>query len=314
MKKENSNICAFRGDNKACIQDDLYKARIYRYDDIESIEWDVFRAQPEVPVRIILWEKSETIPVDFLFIPRDNHNLLVGLHGAEGRVKADLPKFQFVRSFINERSESLVFFSDSTLLLHPKLSLGWMVGNKNSYFLPRVTSVLKALIKNCGYDQTTLVGHSGGGFAAIAIGSQISNSKAISVNGQVVISEHTPWIVNSLQQRIFPEEENPESMISNYKNRMDLTFILRNRVENSKFFYFAHIEDLKAYSELRHFQLLADFEGVSHYGGVSKPGNEMILCKWEVIGASAHALPGTVIPFINFALGENLKMDLGIVD
>lgn len=314
MKKEYSNICAFRGDSTACTQDELYEARIYRYDDIESIEWDVFRAQPEVPVRIILWEKSETIPVDFLFIPRDNTNLLVGLHGAEGRMQADLPKFQFVRSFLSQRRESLVFFSDSTLLLSDKLGLGWMVGNKHSHFLSRVTFILKELIKNCGYDQTTLVGHSGGGFTAMAIGSQISNSKAIAVNGQVLVGAHEPWTVKALQQQVFPEELLPESMISRYPQRMDLRKILEERIEDSRFFYFCHKNDPNTFSKYPHFKLLADYVDVPYTGGTTSVGDRLVLCNWKVIGESAHALPGTVIPFINFALGENLKMDLGIVD
>lgn len=312
MLKNHVNISPFRSDSLECTYDEIYKATIYRYTNIDDIEWSLFLKKHNSPVRIILWEHSELIPVDFLFIPRECHKLLVGLHGAEGRQQADLPKFQFLRSFLKERNESLVFFSDSTLLLDDKLSLGWMVGNRNSHFLQRVTSVLQALIKNCSYKSTMLVGHSGGGFSAIAIGSRIPQSLAISVNGQVVIGEHTPWVVNSLKQRIFPEEKSTDSMLSKYKDRMDLRLILKNRVNNSSFSYFAHREDLKAYSELQHFQLLADFIGVSHIGGTTISGDEMVLCNWKILGDSAHALPGTVIPFIQYALGEVPKIDLGI--
>lgn len=309
--KGNSKKFLFRGSELSYNADEIYKAKIYRYTNINDIEWEFFLAHTNVPVRIILWEEGELLPVDFLFIPRQSYELLVGFHGAEGRAQADLPKFQFVRSFMNERSESLVFFSDSTLLLDDELSLGWMVGNKYSHFLLRVTSTLQTLIKNCCYIKTRLVGHSGGGFAAMAVGSQISNSQAISVNGQVAIGIHQPWTVKSLQKRLFPEESSHEAMIDKYPERMDLTKILENRVSNSNFVYFAHKKDPKSYTVLRHFQLLADYVEVSHDGGVARSGDEMVLCNWKVLGNSPHALPGTVIPFIQYASGEECKIDLG---
>lgn len=310
MEETFENISFFRGNELSSNLDAIYNAVIYKYNNIDDIPWSDFLKQPDVPVRIILWEEKEVIPVDFLFIPRASNNLLVGLHGAESRTQADLPKFQFVRSFMNERTESLIFFSDSTLLLSDKLGLGWMVGNKESHFLVRVINTIHTVINKTGYQKTTLVGHSGGGFAAIAIGSQISNSLAISINGQVLVGAHEPWTVKALQQQVFPEELVTSAMISKYPERMDLRNILERRVENSTFAYFAHKGDPNTYFEYPHFKLLADSMKVSHQGGVNKNGDKLVLCNWDILGSSAHSLPGTVIPFIQFALGEEPKIDI----
>lgn len=308
MDKNDNRLTSFRGDELSCIYDEVYKSKIYRYSNIDDIEWSLFLKQPNVPVRVILWEKEEKIPVDFLFVPRINNNLLVGFHGAEVRPNVNLPKFQFLGSFMNERSESLLFFSDSTLLLNEKLVLGWMVGHKESHLLSRAISVLRILIASCGYNQTTLIGHSGGGFTAIAMGSQIQNSRAIAVNGQVVIGEYEPWTVRSLHQNVFPEEKSSESMIVKYEERLDLRSIIRNRVTNSNFVYFAHKDDI-SYT-IPHFKLLADSMKISHEGGINKNQDKLVLCDWRISGSSAHALPGTIMPFIQFALGETSKMDI----
>lgn len=315
-ERMNKNIkikSKFRGIDETYTYDELYSAKIYRYYSIHEIQWDFFLSQPDIPVRIILWEGYEALPVDFLFIPRANTNLLVGFHGAENRERVELPKFQFVNSFKKQRTESLVFFFDSTLLLDKTLSLGWMVGNQSEHFLSRIIHTLQYLIKICNYNKTTLVGHSGGGFASIAVGSQISNSHAVSVNGQVYLGVHQPYTVQKLYERVFPEEPSVEAMMTKYQERMDIRKLLDKRVENSRFTYFSHKND-SSYTRFPHFKLLANYMGISETGGSSVFGDKIVLCNWKVTGDSAHALPGTVIPFINFALGENLKMDLGMVD
>lgn len=313
MVNPKQNIFAltkFRGDDINIDTDIFYKSKIYRYSNIEDIEWDLFLNSPNIPVRIILWERNEVLPVDFLFIPRKSRNILVGFHGAEVRPNADLPKFQFVGSFLNETTDSLIFFSDSTLLLNERLVLGWMAGNTSSHLLKRATSVLKEANRVCGFDKTTLVGHSGGGFTAIAMGSQIPNSLAISINGQVSIGHYEPWTVRSLHENVFSDEISTDSMLTKYADRLDLRVILENRLEASRFIYYAHRED-KAYT-IPSFKLLADYLNIPNESGETLRGDKLLLCNWRILGNSAHALPGTVIPFMQYALGEKSKIDLGI--
>lgn len=308
------SLINFRGSNIESNYDELYQAKIYRYEKLSDIPWLTFQNDIDIPVRIIVWPKEEILPVDLLFIPRNSRQLLIGFHGAEARNQANLPKFQFVRSFTNERTESLLFFSDSTLLLNEKIALGWMTGNSQSHFLPRVVSTINSASNALDYTHTTLVGHSAGGFSAIAVGSYISNSVAVSINGQVVVGAHEIWTVKALQEAIYPEEYIYTSMLSRYCERMDLRFFLKNRVSNSSFNLYAHKDDPNMMTTCPHFPILTKFFGIGLEGGVTSNNDSMVLCDWErKNNVSPHALPGTVIPFIQLSLGEKTKLDVRVV-
>lgn len=313
MDSKNSLI-NFRGSDEKIYYDELYQVKIYRYENLSDIPWHVFQSNIDIPVRIIVWPKEELLPVDFLFLPRESRKLLIGFHGAEARNQADLPKFQFVRSFTNERTESLLFFSDSTLLLNEKIALGWMTGNSQGHFLPRIVSTINSVSSKLGYTNTTLVGHSAGGFAAIAVGSYIPNSVAVSINGQVVVGAHEIWTVKALQEAIYPEEYTYTSMLSRYHNRMDLRFFLDNRVSTSSFNLYAHKDDPNMMTTCPHFPILTKFFGLSLVGGITKNMDSIVLCDWERKNdVSPHALPGTVIPFLQLSLGEQPKFDIKII-
>lgn len=308
------SLISFRGSDINSDYDELYQVKIYRYENLLDVPWSTFQKNIDVPVRIIIWPVEEILPVDLLFIPRENSRLLVGFHGAEDRNQSDLPKFQFVRSFVNERKESLLFFSDSTLLLNDRLVLGWMTGNSQSHFLPRVVNTINSVSNDLRYTHTTLVGHSAGGFMAIAVGSFLHNSVAVSINGQVVVGAHEIWTVKALQQAIYPEEYIYTSMISRYYDRMDLRFFLRNRVSTSSFRLYANKHDPNMMTTCPHFPILVKFFELNIEGGVTPNGDSMLLCDWERNNnASPHALPGTVIPFIQLSLGEQPKFDIRVV-
>lgn len=311
---DNKNPVTFRCSDKSIDYDSLYEAKIYRYEKLSDVPWKDFQNNMNVPVRIIVWPEEEILPIDLLFVPRENCRLLIGFHGAEARNQSDLPKFQFVRSFTNERTESLLFFSDSTLLLDDKLALGWMTGNAQSHFLPRVVNTINSVSSNLGYTNTTLVGHSAGGFMAIAVGSFIPNSVAVSINGQVVVGAHEIWTVKALQKAIFPEECVYTAMISKYSNRMDLRFFLSKRVSTSSFRLYANKDDPNMMTTCPHFPILTKFFDLDREGGITSNQDSIFLCDWERKDeVSPHALPGTVIPFIQLSLGEKPKLDIKVI-
>ncbi len=290
--------------------DEDYSAKIYRYKSVDSIPWLYFNESPNVPVRIIVQADFWDLPVDVLYIPRESDRLLVGFHGAEDRSKSVLPKFQFVRSFRNERKESLLFVSDSTLLQSEKMALGWFFGSQKTHLVPIVAEVVNSLVFSSGIKNTILAGHSAGGFGAIAIGSLIDNSISISVNGQAVIMKHRPWTINRLATTVFGDNEKKTELLNDFIERIDLRLILKERVSSSRFFLFAHIEDPLVMTEHPHFPLLAENFGVPISGGITTNGDYFVPCDWECGDIKPHALPGTIVPFIQYVLGEEMKKDI----
>lgn len=280
--------------------DDLMDLPIQRFTSLEELEFDT-----DAPKRYIITDKRYSLPLDMVYYPRpDSDRLLVGLHGAEGRSTANLPKFQFVRSF-TRRSESLLFIADSTLLQGEKINIGWYAGNQNTPLARLAADAVIHAGKATNVKETILIGHSAGGFGAVYIGSMVPNSRAISVNGQTVVERYQPWTVRNLREFAFPECETIEEMMSKYQERLDLRVALNNRVATSTFTHFANRSDDASFSEsMPHFPLLRDHFGLPEEGGITEHGDALVACDWHLEGISGHAMPGTAIPFLTLVLDE----------
>lgn len=294
--KRELKLVEYRGQDDS--YDELMGVPILRFQSIEALRFDLSK-----PARYIIEDPQYTLPLDLLFYPRaGSKKLLVGFHGAEMRAIADLPKFQFVRSF-KERSESLLFVSDTTLLQSPTMSLGWLAGNSQTPLGKIVAVCVRLAGEAVGAHTSVLVGHSAGGFMAMLVGSLVPNSRAISINGQVSLDHHREWTNTSLRKAAFSEFDTNAEMLEAYPERFDLRHVLRNRAKNSTFTYFGHEDDRLTMTDHPHFPLLAAYLGLPVNGGLSKDGDALVPCWWEVKG-SAHALPGTVNPFLQLVLQE----------
>lgn len=300
----------YRGADDSLTFDEVYQAKIYRFDKACAVPWERFSSNINVAVRIIITEPLWGLPVDLLYMPRSSKRLLVGFHGAEDRSKSDLPKFQFTKSFIAQRSESLLFVSDSTLLQSEKMVLGWMFGDKSMHLAEKVAATINRLIDQTDVKETVLVGHSAGGFGAIAVGARIRNSRSISVNGQAVILRHRKWAINRLRNTVFDGDPDLKVLENDYGDRLDLRVMLDNRVPDSSFVFFAHTDDPLVMSDHPHFPLLAAHFGLTELGGLTSNGDAFVSCQWDHGTISPHALPGSVIPFIQLVLGENPSKDV----
>lgn len=276
---------------------------IRRFDSMESLVFDV-----SGPARYIVEDPRHSLPLDVLFIPRPgskSKRLLVGLHGAEGRATANLPKFQFVKSF-TKRDESLLFIADSTLLQGEKINIGWYAGNSDTPLQILAAQAVNRAGEALGVTETVLIGHSAGGFGAIMIGKRVPNSRAISVNGQSVVDRYLPWTVKNLLTYAFPDCSDITDMMSRFKDRLDLRVGLLDRLQSSTFTYFGNKADEASFGKMPHFPLLAEYFGLGDGGGITKHGDALVACEnWALPGrGGGHAMPGTAIPFIALTLGE----------
>jgi pimeloyl-ACP methyl ester carboxylesterase len=214
-----------------------------------------------------------------------------------------LPKFQFVRSF-STREDSLLFVSDSTILQGDKITLGWLAGNKDTPLAQLVTDSVNRARQQAKVNETVLAGHSAGGFAAILVGSQVPNSRAVSVNGQTVVDRFWFWTVKNLNKYAFPECESPQAMMEQYVDRLDLRVALQNRLSTSSFTYFGNHRDPATFGDMPHFELLAEVLGLDAQGGRTLNGDAFVVADWNKEGASPHALPGSMMPFLILTLDE----------
>lgn len=284
--------------------DDLMNVPIYRFHNMDELSFDT-----STTARYIVLDPQFSLPLDLLFIPRGGKRLLVGFHGAENRAKADFPKFQFVRSFMT-RTESLLFVSDTTLLQGDKINIGWLAGNQRTPLADLVGEAVRRAGSALKVDETVLVGHSAGGYSAILVGSQVPNSRAISVNGQSVVERYDQWTVKNLLKYAFPECSTQNEMVTRFAARLDLRVALAHRNSSSSFTYFGNRRDKATFDVLPHFPLLADSFGLDKEGGRTARGDAFVAGDWGTEADTGHALPGSILPFIHLTLGEDESIDI----
>ena len=297
----------YRGSDPAMDYDDVYNVPIRRFKTLDDVDWSSFA--PGSKTRIIIQPQPDILPIDVMYYPRENRRLIVAFHGAEDRRVLNPPKFQYMQS-MTPREESLLFVSDSTLLTGPRINLGWMVGNKDLHVGAKVADLVNRIVDVQGHGETVLIGHSGGGYAAILVGSRIPNSRAISVNGQSVVTRYEPWTVTNLKNEAFPELDSIEEMARTYAERLDLRVVLPERVPSSSFTAFGNSTDQASFGRLPHFPLLAEHFGLGEEGGRTEEGDSLVACTWESTSPSGHALPGTIMPFLNLVLGEPHSLNI----
>lgn len=297
----------------AAASDDRYDAEIVRVSKASEIPWAELSEKIGERFRIVVQQSPRHLPLEMLYIPRGGDRLIVGLHGAEQRSQITFPKFQFVNSLLIQRTESLLFLADTTLTLDEALGIGWMVGNAHNDVAESYGHVIRSLNHATGIQQTVLLGHSAGATAAIRLGTLIPDSLAIGVNPQLSVDLHRPWLIPKLRKAAFPEYGTDFAMMAAHRERFDLTVALGERAPGSTFVWFSHIDDPLSFEEYPHFPVLCDFLGLAEHGGITASGDRVYACRWETSNPNKHALPGGILPFLSFALGEEPSIDLSIV-
>lgn len=297
MSRSNQ-LLQFRG--QYADYDDLMQVPIRRFHSLDALDFDM-----EASARYIVDVPGHSLPIDILFVPRKGaKRLLVGFHGAESRKDTTLPKFQFVRSFMS-RDDSLMFISDSTLLQHEGLKITWHVGCPDTPLPALLSQVVMRAGLRAKVAETVLIGHSAGGYSAILVGSQVRNSRAISINGQTIIANHHPWAITALHQHVFTDCPTEKDMLDRYAVRFDLRQALNKRVRSSSFTLFGNEGDITSFGRFRHFLNLADHFCVGHDGGRTSHGDAFVVGKWGKEDGNPHPLPGSILPFLQLVLGED---------
>ncbi|KHS52737.1 alpha/beta hydrolase [Brevibacterium linens] len=277
--------------------DGIYNVKNISCDTVSTLMLDA-----ELPARYSINDPNYSLPLDVLFYPRQSKRLLVGFHGAEPP-SSSLPKFQFVSSF-RMRPEASLFLSDPTILQGESMTLGWIAGNSTTPVADLMSDIVKLAAAEVGATEVVLVGHSAGGFAAVQVGSRIPGSKAIVVNGQSVVGAHRPYTVENLRKFAFPEYASVDEMLNAYSHRLDLRLALDKRSDGASFTWFSHVDDRLSFTDHPHVPMLLDHFRLPSDGGITSFGDAVVPCRWTTSNPSVHALPGSVIPFLNLVLGD----------
>lgn len=194
--------------------DNRHRAAISTYGAIDSIRLTGIARQ-----RIRVEEEGE-LALDALLLARRSARLTVAFHGAFGS-EVTPPRFQYLRS-TEGREESLLFVADPTLEVEPSLGLAWYVGTGDRPAAARIASLVRKVAELAGAEQVVLYGHSGGGFAAAAVGHGVPDSVSLMLNAQTRISKYHAWTHEPFRRVAFPQCADLGEVESLYAPLVDL--------------------------------------------------------------------------------------------
>lgn len=128
-------------------------------------------------------------PVEIFILRRGLPCLVSSFHGALDRDKFQIPRFERINSIVPFET-SMVCFADPSLYLDSELQLAWFTGWSGFDLQERIGGLLECLAARWGVQRQILTGSSGGGFAALQIGTFIPESLAVAFNPQTEIETY----------------------------------------------------------------------------------------------------------------------------
>lgn len=249
--------------------DERHEAAIYHWDTTAEIELPHLDRQRHViaPDQ----SKDEQLEIQSLLLPRDSSDLIVILHGAFSRDEITPPRFEWLRTLSAIRSENLLFIADTTLVLDDRLSLAWYIGTEKDNLTARIAQYIQKVAQLRDIKRVVLMGSSGGGFAALAIGHRIPGSLAIAVSPQSSVREYLDWTYAYLHRVVFPQFPSFEEAEASDLSRFDMMELYKKpAAEGARFWYVQNLGD--TFHVDNHYIPFAESLGLTADGGVTADG------------------------------------------
>lgn len=245
------------------------------------------------PVQRITISNVNSPTIDLLLVPNDSHRLTVAFHGALSN-NITPPRFQYFES-TRHRKESLLYISDPTISEIPSINLAWYVGTEQHPLREILSEAVQAIAKRLSATEIVLYGHSGGGFAAGAVGHSVPNSISLLLNAQTRIQHYESWAVEAFRTSAFPSTHSIDDLFQEYGTRIDLTHLYATpRAEDHRILAYQTRGDTLHWE--KHWLPLAKSLG-GEGTGLTTSGD----CFREATWGKTHAGPGSVSPFIDEA-------------
>lgn len=209
----------------------------------------------------------DRLPIDALIIPGKTSckKLLVGLHGAIDRRRIEIPRFEWVGQFKN-RDEHQLFIADTTLELADDLNLSWYIGTPNFDLIQNIKTFIEHVRLTNEFNEVVLVGSSGGGTAALAIGAELCNSCSIAFSPQTDVWKFTDAHSIKFKEVTFPSQ-NWDKHTEELTQRTDLIYRYSEGRHLNHFIYYQNTGDHEHVT--KHWKRFSQAQGVRTKNGRS---------------------------------------------
>ncbi|ETF04721.1 hypothetical protein W822_04185 [Advenella kashmirensis W13003] len=159
-----------------------------------------------------------------LYYPSSNDTLYVMMPAAIDRANRVLPAFNrwtWAREGIFPGH--VLCIADPTLELHNKLQLGWFLGHKSSSAISDLAELITNFAKRKSIPKIVIYGSSAGGFASLALASDIKGSVAIAINAQTDILAYSMRKEVALIRKACFDDMPEREIRSSFGDRVDMS-------------------------------------------------------------------------------------------
>ncbi|MCO4276556.1 D-glucuronyl C5-epimerase family protein [Pseudarthrobacter sp. HLT3-5] len=243
------------------IWDSQHGVPIYTWDSIESsmVVTDGYRGHRARHIVRAKGTPEDFLNISSLYVPGESNVLIVPLHGALVRENVTLPRFEW-QAALAHRPDHLLFLADTTLDHSDVLTLAWYIGTQKDDLTRKLATYIRHVAKQLGIETIVLLGSSGGGYAAISIGTYLENSCSIAFTPQTNVWDFTPGHSKNLMNEVFPEFESQEALNDAFPERFSLLERYARLPHKNRFIYFQNSGDRE--HVLSHKKPFAEFLGV----------------------------------------------------
>lgn len=143
----------------------------------------------------------------------NNRNLICCGPGAHARTvktsegKYKQPPFIHRWSWFKYFDESFIAYADPIFFYDERITLGWLVGDKNQWYLETLSLIIKKICEKhqIYHNNILFYSSSGGGFTSIGLGALIKGSKVLVNNAQMNILNYHEFHIDHLFRILYKE-------------------------------------------------------------------------------------------------------------
>lgn len=185
----------------------------------------------------------------FLKSPIMGMPLLVFGQGYQDRKQVQLPRFQRM-DWAFKLNYNVLIINDPTLYLSDDCGIGWCLGTKDHYVLPRLKAIVETVRDFLGIKNKNLLfyGSSAGGFSSLMLASHFEDSSALVNNPQTNVLEHKMGGVRNLLDLGFGGVSLAEAHVR-YGARMSFIERLRQGSYIPRIYYLQNLLDEHHYQD-----------------------------------------------------------------
>ncbi|MGL4819356.1 MAG: glycosyl transferase family 2 [Bacilli bacterium] len=198
---------------------------------IEQLKAFTFPVNQQVKLNVVGYE----VPFEFLVTHRPTLQSLVVIGSGAFNPERIKPPIFHRHSWFKEIEASTIFYNDPTFYLNSSLSVAWLQGTAQHFYLETVAEIVREIQArmNKANEDLLFYGSSAGGFTSMLLGTLFQGSRVLVNNPQTIVPNYSKGHVGRMMETSYQGLAHEEA-IQTYQHRLEAVawFVAHRYVPN----------------------------------------------------------------------------------